>query len=37
MAAAAVFAGDEQPAASFINSIFEPKLYLTYNREVALW
>lgn len=37
MAAAAVFAGDEQPTASLINSIFEPKLYLTYNREVAQW
>ncbi|XOF34338.1 MAG: polyamine aminopropyltransferase [Candidatus Electrothrix sp. YB6] len=37
MVAAAVFAKDEQPKLALTNSIFEPKLYLTYNREVARW
>ena len=37
MTAAGAFAKDEQPQIAFTNSIFEPKLYLTYNREVARW
>ncbi len=37
MAAAGVFAADEQPQSYLTNSIFEPKLYLTYNREVSRW
>jgi spermidine synthase len=37
MTAATVFAKDEQVASALTNSIFEPKLYLTYNREAARW
>jgi spermidine synthase len=37
MEAATVFAKDEQVLSSLTNSIFEPKLYLTYNREAARW
>ncbi|WP_339138747.1 MAG: hypothetical protein WGN25_01625 [Candidatus Electrothrix sp. GW3-4] len=37
MAAATVFAKDEQVPSALTNSIFEPKLYLTYNREAARW
>ncbi len=37
MTAAMVFAKDEQVASALTNSIFEPKLYLTYNREAARW
>lgn len=37
MEAATVFAKDEQVQSSLTNSIFEPKLYLTYNREAARW
>ena len=37
MKAATVFAKDEQVASALTNSIFEPKLYLTYNREAARW
>jgi spermidine synthase len=37
MTAAAVFALDEQPQLALTNSIFEPKLYLTYSREVSRW
>ncbi|MCI5130366.1 MAG: polyamine aminopropyltransferase [Candidatus Electrothrix sp. EH2] len=37
MAAATVFAKDERAVSALSNSIFEPKLYLTYNREAARW
>ncbi|MCI5136413.1 MAG: polyamine aminopropyltransferase [Candidatus Electrothrix sp. AW2] len=37
MQAATVFAKDEQVTSALTNSIFEPKLYLTYNREAARW
>ncbi|MCI5166620.1 MAG: polyamine aminopropyltransferase [Candidatus Electrothrix sp. GM3_4] len=37
MQAATVFAKDEQVLSSLTNSIFEPKLYLTYNREASRW
>jgi spermidine synthase len=37
MEAATVFAKDEQVLSALTNSIFEPKLYLTYNREAARW
>ena len=37
MGAATVFAKDEQVLSALSNSIFEPKLYLTYNREAARW
>ena len=37
MEAATVFAKDEQVQSALSNSIFEPKLYLTYNREAARW
>ncbi|MDU9051186.1 MAG: polyamine aminopropyltransferase [Candidatus Electrothrix sp. Rat3] len=37
MEAATVFAKDEQVVSALTNSLFEPKLYLTYNREAARW
>jgi hypothetical protein len=37
MQAATIFAKDEQVTSTLTNSLFEPKLYLTYNREAARW
>ena len=37
MAGAHVFGKDEQPSGAIVNSIFQPKLYLTYNEDVSRW
>lgn len=37
MAGAGVFGKDEIASETIINSIFQPRLYLTYNRDVSLW
>ena len=37
MAGAHVFGKDERSSTAIVNSIFQPKLYLTYNEDVSLW
>lgn len=37
MARATIFAKDELSASPIVNSIFEPGLYLAYNKDVAKW
>lgn len=37
MTVAGIFGKDERSSQVVINSIFKPKLYLTYNKDVSLW
>lgn len=37
MTGATAFGKDTRPSGAIVNSIFQPKLYLTYNEDVSLW